>query len=118
FVVREGLERWPIVFQSSVTTWQAYNIWGGHSLYFGITDSGGQTNALRSKIVSFDRPYGYGIGAAAYLGLELPLVQWLERNNYDVGYATDLDTHEDPLLLAGRKAFLSLGHDEYWSTAM
>ena len=118
FVVREGRERAPIVFQSSVTTWQAYNIWGGHSLYFGYTTNEGESNALRSKVVSFDRPYGYGIGAADYLGLELPLVQWLERNNYDVGYATDLDTHEDPLLLVGRKAFLSLGHDEYWSTAM
>jgi hypothetical protein len=118
FVVREGKERAPIVFQSSVTTWQAYNIYGGHSLYFGIEPSGGQTNALRSKVVSFDRPYGYGVGAADYFGLEFPLVQWLERNNYDVGYATDIDTHEDPLLLSGRRAFLSLGHDEYWSTAM
>ncbi len=118
FVVREGRERAPIVFQSSVTTWQAYNIYGGHSLYYGESFNGGQTTALRSKVVSFDRPYGYGVGAADFLGLELPLVEWLERNGYDVGYATDIDTHEDPLLLAGRKAFLSLGHDEYWSTAM
>jgi hypothetical protein len=118
FVVREGKERAPIVFQSSVTTWQAYNIWGGHSLYYGIGEHGGETTALRSEVVSFDRPYGYGVGAADYFGLEFPLVQWLERNGYDVGYATDIDTHEDPLLLAGRRAFLSLGHDEYWSTAM
>lgn len=118
FVVREGRERAPIVFQSSVTTWQAYNIWGGHNLYFGIGSQGGQSNARRSKVVSFDRPYGYGVGAADYFGLEFPLVQWLEKAGYNVGYATDIDTHEDPLLLAGRRAFLSLGHDEYWSTAM
>jgi len=118
FVVREGRERAPIVFQSSVTTWQAYNIWGGHSLYFGIESGGGEAASLRSKVVSFDRPYGYGSGAADYFGLEFPLVQWLEENGYNVGYATDLDTHEDPLLLTGRRAFLSLGHDEYWSTAM
>jgi hypothetical protein len=42
----------------------------------------------------------------------------LERQGYDIGYATNIDTHEDPTLLSGRRAFLSAGHDEYWSTAM
>jgi hypothetical protein len=118
FTVREGRERAPILFQSSVTTWQAYNMWGGHSLYFGRGSSGGETTSLRSRVVSFDRPYSYGAGASDFMGLELPVLQWLEAKGYDVSYVTDIDTHQDPLLVSGRKAFLSLGHDEYWSTRM
>src|SRR5262245_25209706 len=41
-----------ILFQSSITTWQAYNAWGGKSLYdYNSTDH------ARSHIVSFQRPY-------------------------------------------------------------
>jgi hypothetical protein len=120
FTVREGDadNRAPIVFQSSVTTWQAYNKWGGHSLYLGVGPGGAEVARDRSTVVSFDRPYAQGSGAADFLGLELPLISWLEQLGYDVGYATDIDTHTDPHLLTGRRAFLSLGHDEYWSTRM
>ena len=40
------------------TTWQAYNGWGGYSLYRGPT-GGGPASA-----VTFDRPYDYGQGRA------------------------------------------------------
>ncbi len=118
FSVREKRERAPIVFQSSVTTWQAYNMWGGHSLYYGVDSNGGEATYGRSKVVSFDRPYIYGSGASDFLGLEYPLLRWMEEKGYNVSYVTDIDTHQSPLLLSGRKAFLSLGHDEYWSTRM
>jgi hypothetical protein len=117
FTVREGEHRAPIVFQSSVTTWQAYNKWGGHSLYLGFGPDGREMASKRAVVVSFDRPYS-GAGASDFLGLELPLISWLEEVGYDVGYATDIDTHADPDLLRARRAFLSLGHDEYWSTRM
>jgi len=35
FVVRERSPAAPIVVQTSVTTWQAYNAWGGRNLYSG-----------------------------------------------------------------------------------
>jgi hypothetical protein len=38
-----------------VTTWQAYNVWGGYSLYQGPSGD------RRSWAVSFDRPY-HGVG--------------------------------------------------------
>src|SRR5437870_8644431 len=41
-----------LVIQNAVTTWQAYNNWGGYNLYNGPD----QTFASRSRIVSFDRP--------------------------------------------------------------
>ncbi len=42
----------------------------------------------------------------------------LEQQGYDVVYSTNLDTHESPAQLLLHKAFLSVGHDEYWSYEM
>jgi hypothetical protein len=64
FVVREGPgKRAPFLFPLAVATWQAYNNWGGKSLY--DFNSVGGRRALR---VSFDRPYAAGAGAWAGLG--------------------------------------------------
>ena len=46
------------------------------------------------------------------------MVRWLEREGYDVTYATNVDVHANPALLASHQAFLSVGHDEYWSWEM
>jgi hypothetical protein len=43
------------------------------------------------------------------------MVRFLEREGYDVTYTTDVDVHEHPELLRQHKAFLVVGHDEYWS---
>jgi N,N-dimethylformamidase beta subunit-like protein len=130
FTVREGPteNRAPLLFQSPVTTWQAYNNWGGKSLY-DFNSTGG----ARARRVSFDRPYGSGpgcwggLGAGELLtvahapmpgGWEYPMLRWLERSGYHVAYATDLDVHRDPELLTGRRGYLIVGHDEYWSRIM
>lgn len=139
FVVRDDRRPSDILFQSSVTTYQAYNNWGGMSLY-----RWNSTGKQASK-VSFNRPYApspnkaaaYGVGAGEFLtnvqpkrrtynaGWEYNMVRWLEKNGYDVTYETNIDTHENrldelsakPALLL-HKAFLSVGHDEYWSWKM
>lgn len=49
---------------------------------------------------------------------DAPFIAWLERSGYAVEYCTDLDLHRDPDLLAPYDLLLSVGHDEYWSTAM
>ena len=98
-----------------VTTWQAYNDWGGYSLYHG---PGGQNDFNnRSVAVSFDRPYTAD-GASDFVGSQLPLIAHAERLGIPLAYATDVDLHDNPHLLAGAVAMISLGHDEYWSTAM
>jgi hypothetical protein len=51
-------------------------------------------------------------------GWEYNMVRWLERNGYDVTYSTDIDTHSRPDFWKGHKAWLSVGHDEYWSDEM
>jgi hypothetical protein len=43
------------------------------------------------------------------------MVRFLEREGYDLTYATDIDVHAASSLLLSHKGFLSVGHDEYWS---
>ena len=144
FVVRDDLRSSKILFESSVTTFQAYNFWPGgatgKSLYNWAP--GG-----RSVNVSFNRPYilgasytgdtpgaASGLGAGEYLtnlqpgpatgypipaaGFEYNMLRWLERNGYDVTYITNIDLHENGNQLTSHSAFLSVGHNEYWSMNM
>jgi len=117
FTVRDDASRAAIVVQSSVTTWQAYNLWGGYSLY-----GGGDTGALadRSRVVSFDRPYRNPDenGSGDFLGNEFPFIFLAEKLGLDVTYWTDVDLHARPTLLENHQVLVSLGHDEYWSYAM
>jgi hypothetical protein len=112
--VRDDTSQAALVVQNAVTTWQAYNRWGGRSLYVGPDG----TLATRSRVASFDRPYAAEQGAADLMGNELPLVQLVERLGLDVTYWTDLDLHRHPGRLLAHRALVSLGHDEYWSTRM
>lgn len=117
FVVRNDASTSAVLFQSSVNTYQAYNGWGGRSLY-AQTDSKGKTIAPRYFAVSFDRPYARGWGAGDFFYWEYPMIRWLERNGYDVTYDTDIDTDASAATLLRHKTFLSVGHDEYWSEGM
>ncbi len=117
--VRDDSSTSAFVIQNSVTTWQAYNLWGGYSLYFGKNGSG-QDFRNRARVVSFDRPYPqtWAQGCADFLGNEFPLLYDAERLGLDVGYWTDIDLHVNPDLVANHRCLFSLGHDEYWSTPM
>jgi hypothetical protein len=134
FVVRDDDRPSDFLFQSSVTTYQAYNNWGGKSLY-DFNSTGG-----RAFAVSFNRPYArssnpaaaYGNGAGDFLtnnavpptdasspaGWEYNMVRWMEREGYDVTYSTNVDTHTDGRLLDRHRGWLSVGHDEYWTWQM
>ncbi|HEX8770715.1 MAG TPA: N,N-dimethylformamidase beta subunit family domain-containing protein [Acidimicrobiales bacterium] len=117
--VRDDSSHAPLLMMNAVTTWQAYNKWGGHSLYEGQSRPTAQfLPEQRSQVVSFDRPYVNDSGAGDFLGNELPLVTLVESLGIDVTYATNVDLHQRPELLAQHKALLTLGHDEYWSLEM
>jgi hypothetical protein len=118
--VRDDSSTAAYVILNSVTTWQAYNLWGGYDLYLGRMPQGGVGFADRSRVVSFDRPYdfSFGGGAADFIGNELPLVSMAERLGLDVTYSTDVDLHAAPDRLLQHRALISLGHDEYWSSVM
>ena len=94
-----------------VTTWQAYNNWGGYSLYEGPPGD------RRSWAVSFDRPYP-APGATEMRFSAVPVVVTAERLDLPLAYLTDLDLDSRPDALAGASAYVSVGHDEYWSDAM
>ncbi len=120
FIVRDERPA-DILFQCSDNTWQAYNGWPYKSSVY--THPKGVQGPWAD--VSFDRPYGreaqytgivndpLSVGSGAYLTFEFPLAYWLEQQGYDVSYCSNSD-----LLTAERgkkcKAFLSVGHDEYW----
>jgi hypothetical protein len=113
--VRSPNTRDALVLLDAVTTWQAYNAWGGYSLYHG--PAGEDDFSHRSRVVTFDRPYD-GVGASEFLGNELPAVSFAERAGLPLAYATDVALDLDPHLLDGARGLVSLGHDEYWSTKM
>ncbi len=105
------------VVMNSVTTWQAYNLWGGYDLYEGID---GRTSDFshRARIVSFDRPYKIGFGSGDFLGSEQPLVSLVESLGLNVTYVTSVDLDQRPALLLHHRAVFSMGHDEYYSMSM
>jgi hypothetical protein len=110
FVVRDDERHAPVLFQTSDATWEAYNAYGGNSLYVG-------NPAGRAYAVSYNRPLtvrNNSIRNSPLYG-EWPMLQWLERNGYDVSYSTDVDTARAAAQLLQHKVFLSVGHDEYWS---
>ena len=113
FVVRNDGRTSDLIFQSSVSTYQAYNAWGGKSLY-----TYNSTNGVAAVKVSYNRPYDDSQGAGNLLQWEVDMLAFLEQEGYDVVYSTDVDTHESPSQLLLHKGFLSVGHDEYWSYEM
>jgi len=112
--VRDDASTAAYAIINAVTTWQAYNLWGGYDLYEGKNGA----YATRSRVVSFDRPYSVSNGAADFLGLEYPLVSLVESLGLDVTYLTDVDLQRQPDPLLAHKAVISLGHDEYYSLLM
>jgi hypothetical protein len=130
FIVRDDGNPHDIVFQTSDTTWHAYNGWGGYSLYGGGATASSDGRGYK---VSYNRPIATRDGVGTYagpqdflFGEEIAAIHWLEANGYDVCYMAGFDT--DRLDGSGkglqfknaqgsliRKVFLSVGHDEYWS---
>jgi hypothetical protein len=107
------------LIKNDVFTWQAWNPYGGYDYYRGvgacILDTDTYPPCNRARVVSYDRPYGYGEGAADFLANELPLVRFAEQHGLDVTYATDILVEQHPKMLANHRVVLSLGHDECWS---
>ena len=115
FVVRDDDGASDVLFQTSDTTWQAYNRYGGNSLYAG----GPGANPGRAYKVSYNRPFSTrGTEPEdSVFNAEYPMVRWLEENGYDVSYTTGVDSDRRGAEIREHKAFLSVGHDEYWSRA-
>ena len=110
FVVRDDDGHSDLLFQTSDTTWQAYNEYGGNSLYTGNPDG-------RAYKVSYNRPFITRSCCAEdwLFNAEYPMIRFLERNGYNLSYFTGVDTARRGAELLEHKVFLSVGHDEYWA---
>jgi hypothetical protein len=139
---RTGRPTAPVLLVLSISTWNAYNDWGGANLYTGGTH------------VSFRRPFARGLldrpeaarhrnatdgpdvegatwaahfraadicswsACAGWPTWEAPFVAWAEAAGDRFDYAVSTDLEERPEVLDGHRLYLSVGHDEYWSWAM
>ena len=110
FVVRPSQpgKETKILLQLATNTYNAYNNWGGFSLYAYNGRAGNQGHK-----VSFQRP-----PSSQFSNWEQPFVKWAEQNGYKLDFATNEDLEFRQELLASYKLVLSVGHDEYWSAPM
>jgi len=96
-----------VLCRLGTNTYQAYNPWGGHSLYPNDDNEG------RGLMVSFDRPT-----PLSFYEYDAYLVAWLEAMAPSLGgvdYAGNFDVHVDPALMDPYRLVITGGHDEYWS---
>ena len=95
FIVRNDAGTSELLFQTSDTTWQAYNRYGGNSLYVG-------SPAGRAYKVSYNRPFTTRAYAPEdwVFNAEYPMVRWLESNGFDVSYTTGVDSERRGALAA------------------
>ena len=117
FIVRNDASTSDLVFQTSDTTWQAYNNYGGNSLYVGSPG----TNPGRAYKVSYNRPFttrgdrrrpGLGVQRRIPDG-PLARGQRLRRELHH----RRRHRSRARACCSSHRAFLSVGHDEYWSGA-
>jgi hypothetical protein len=112
FIVR-ATKPSPLMVVLPTMTYQAYNLFGGSSLYAWLNGP-----RARAYAVSFDRPYGDAYGAGLFFRLDFPLVVWLEDHGYEPTYLADADLARQPALVAGARTLVFSGHSEYWTGSM
>ncbi|MBF6605119.1 MAG: hypothetical protein IVW53_06005 [Chloroflexi bacterium] len=125
FVVRPSVDpsapngRAPILFVHAAMTYQAYNGWGGKSLYSYNSYGARMPSGTRAAVtVGFDRPYDRARGAGFLFNWELQFIRWQERMGRDVEYVADVDLALHPEVFQGRRLIVFAGHHEYWSRPM
>jgi hypothetical protein len=123
FVVRDDTRQAKLVYGVPFSTYNAYNNWGGKSLY-DFSSSGASTvsGGPRAVKVSFDRPFAQARDTSGFMDwytlTDFATVSWLERSGYDVDYVSSVDLVTDGASLSNHSAFMLGAHDEYYSAAM
>ncbi len=146
FVVRAPADaaRPPILVVLSTNTYNAYNDWGGPSLYTGgvrvsferpiapgflTRPAGVQLRAATApgvydpvvaeqrRVLDESRLSGWS-AAAGWVNWEEKFARWCEGEGIALDYAVNADLELVPDLLSGRRLVISVGHDEYWSWGM
>jgi len=141
FVVRPKHRKSPILLVLSTATYNAYNDWGGPSLYTGGTRVSFERPLARgfltkpepavrkAQAIPDREALGYFIwakekglspwsGGSGWWTWERPFIAWAEREGFAIDVAVSQDLEHHPDVLEGHRLFLSVGHDEYWSWGM
>ena len=118
FTVRED-SRQPsaeVLYVLPTATYEAYNTFGGKSLYYGTEGGNTVSGTSRAVKVSFQRPLAQ-VGAHLnwFTGPDIDLLEWLEKQGYDVAYTDDVQLQSHPQELLNHKVDVISGHSEYWS---
>jgi hypothetical protein len=110
FVVKRPAGATPsrVLVVTDFNTIEAYNNWGGKSLYSFNSSDGTAANH-----VSFDRPFAGNVGY-----FDVPFIRFLESQKLDISYATDVDVDLEPQDLLRHHLVVVIGHDEYWTKRM
>ena len=144
---KRGVRGAPVLLALATNTWHAYNDFGGWNLYTGATQvslqrpmspgylfkppgAGRRVTTTHPPDPQMATHVGYlrlnhlspYAGSAGWPDWELPFIQWAEREGYELDVVTNADLEDHPDLLldraGGRRLYLSIGHDEYWSGPM
>jgi len=127
----------------ATNTYNAYNDWGGPSLYTGATQvsfrrplapgflAKPEPHVRYPNVTDLDDPEHeqfrswadlHGLarwsGSAGWHNWERVFVRWAEREGYRVDVAVNSDLEFHPEVLQGYRLVVSVGHDEYWSWGM
>jgi hypothetical protein len=116
FIVRSAHPT-PLLVEIPTASYEAYNAWGGDSLYPGGSKPVGLTGTTQGVEVSYERPYDSQTGAGQFFVREVAMVRFLERYGYPVSYTTIDSIDRNPRQVDGTRALMDVGHSEYWSAA-
>ncbi|MDH3682454.1 MAG: hypothetical protein OEV40_21175 [Acidimicrobiia bacterium] len=145
FVVRAGPQRQRALLVLATNTWNAYNTWGGKSLYTGghrvsfrrpfgrgllhrpevdrddrkarPTRWGEEPDSNGDRFQEYRTAHGYpaAIGSTGWFSHERRFVEWAEAAGYAFDVCVSSDLDDDPAVLDGYELLIDVGHDEYWS---
>ncbi len=145
FVVRPATRQSKALLVLATNTWNAYNSWGGASLYTGGSEVSfrrpfGRGFLARDEVARDDRkarPFRWGeepdpdgeiyqkyrfeqgyagfVGSSGWFTFERRFVEWAEAQGYEIDMAISSDLDEVENLCDGYDLVLGIGHDEYWS---
>lgn len=146
FVVRPTQPTQRALLVLATNTWNAYNTWGGKSLYTGghrvsfrrpwarglLARDGEDRDDRKARPVRFGEDddsdgeifqawrmangYTSAVGSTGWFTHERRFVEWAEPRGFGFDMAVSSDLHE-PGCLDGYDVVLGVGHDEYWTAA-